>query len=41
MGWVRQRDREARVGRKQEPGPNDPCDCGSGKKYRKCCGRFA
>lgn len=40
MGWVRQRDREARVGRKQEPGPNDPCDCGSGKKYRKCCGRF-
>lgn len=18
---------------------NDPCDCGSGKKYKKCCGR--
>lgn len=20
-------------------GPNDPCPCGSGKKYKKCCGR--
>jgi preprotein translocase subunit SecA len=20
-------------------GPNDPCTCGSGKKYKKCCGR--
>lgn len=20
--------------------PNDPCPCGSGKKYKKCCGRF-
>jgi len=18
-------------------GPNDPCPCGSGKKYKKCC----
>lgn len=18
--------------------PNDPCPCGSGKKYKKCCG---
>ncbi len=31
--------------RKQQPvrrdkkiGPNDPCPCGSGKKYKKCCG---
>jgi preprotein translocase subunit SecA len=24
---------EAKVGR------NDPCSCGSGKKYKKCCGR--
>ncbi|MEJ6950254.1 preprotein translocase subunit SecA [Natronospora cellulosivora (SeqCode)] len=22
-----------------EPGRNDPCPCGSGKKYKKCCGR--
>ena len=21
--------------------PNDPCPCGSGKKYKKCCGRKA
>ena len=21
--------------------PNDPCPCGSGKKYKKCCGRSA
>ena len=21
-----------------EPGRNDPCTCGSGKKYKKCCG---
>lgn len=21
--------------------PNDPCPCGSGKKYKKCCGRNA
>ena len=20
-------------------GPNDPCPCGSGKKYKRCCGR--
>ena len=22
-----------------EPGRNDPCPCGSGSKYKKCCGR--
>lgn len=21
------------------PGPNDPCPCGSGRKYKQCCGR--
>ncbi len=21
------------------PGRNDPCSCGSGKKYKRCCGR--
>ena len=24
----------------QKVGRNDPCPCGSGKKYKKCCGRF-
>ncbi len=28
------RRHEAKVGR------NDPCPCGSGQKYKKCCGRF-
>jgi len=23
---------------KAQPGRNDPCPCGSGKKYKKCCG---
>ena len=23
---------------KDEPGRNEPCPCGSGKKYKKCCG---
>lgn len=28
---------QRRAGRKT--GPNEPCPCGSGKKYKKCCGR--
>jgi uncharacterized protein len=24
--------------RVETPGRNDPCTCGSGKKYKKCCG---
>ncbi len=23
----------------EEIGRNDPCPCGSGKKYKKCCGK--
>jgi uncharacterized protein len=23
----------------ETPGRNDPCPCGSGKKYKRCCGR--
>ena len=25
------------VRKDKKPGPNDPCPCGSGKKYKKCC----
>ena len=25
--------------RQKKPGRNDPCPCGSGKKYKRCCGR--
>jgi SEC-C motif-containing protein len=24
---------------KSKPGRNEPCPCGSGKKYKRCCGR--
>ena len=24
--------------KKKEPGRNEPCSCGSGKKFKKCCG---
>jgi len=26
------------VFKEKEPGRNEPCPCGSGKKYKKCCG---
>jgi len=28
----------APVQREERPGRNEPCSCGSGKKYKKCCG---
>ena len=28
------------VQKKQTVGRNDLCPCGSGKKYKACCGRF-
>ena len=31
-----EKGRTVRKGKKV--GPNDPCPCGSGKKYKKCCG---
>ncbi len=27
------------ISKKYKVGRNDPCPCGSGKKYKKCCGR--
>lgn len=30
--------RSKTVVKTKEPGRNDPCPCGSGKKYKKCCG---
>jgi len=32
-------ERKQPVGVGQKVGRNDPCPCGSGKKYKKCCGR--
>lgn len=34
------RERARAPGRSQ-PGRNDPCPCGSGRKYKKCCGAAA
>ena len=35
-------DRAQRVQavRRSTPGPNEACSCGSGRKYKKCCGRM-
>lgn len=44
---VEQRDkisfeyREANTVHSEKIGRNDPCPCGSGKKYKKCCGKNA
>jgi len=35
--WLAQRRREARLQPAAAPGRNDPCPCGSGRKYKKCC----
>jgi SWIM/SEC-C metal-binding protein len=32
LNWPEPKQTEKKVGR------NDPCPCGSGKKYKKCCG---
>ena len=31
--------RRPRPDRKRKVGPNDPCPCGSGRKYKRCCRR--
>ena len=30
--------KQAPIRKGKKVGPNDPCPCGSGKKYKKCCG---
>ena len=45
--WVKEHEKELKqeqqgkvetVVKEKEPGRNEPCPCGSGKKYKKCCG---
>jgi uncharacterized protein len=38
MNWIRNRENQA--SKPSIPERNDPCLCGSGKKYKNCCGRF-
>ena len=35
MGWVKEQDMLTLT---KQSGRNDPCPCGSGKKYKRCCG---
>ena len=37
-GWVYV-DGETEVQPVKKPGRNEPCPCGSGKKFKQCCGR--
>ncbi|MCC6144244.1 MAG: SPASM domain-containing protein, partial [Candidatus Hydrogenedentes bacterium] len=37
MQWTLQQDMQAQG--RTEPKPNDLCLCGSGKKFKKCCGK--
>ncbi|MCQ2462050.1 MAG: preprotein translocase subunit SecA [Clostridia bacterium] len=36
-----EKGRTVRKSASEKVGPNDPCPCGSGKKYKKCCGNPA
>jgi uncharacterized protein len=40
-GGVRVTETPFRVRSAPQPGRNDPCSCGSGRKYKKCCGGVA
>lgn len=33
LNWPKPKEVEDKIGR------NEPCPCGSGKKYKKCCGK--
>lgn len=39
MAEIAREYREANIAHANNIGRNDPCPCGSGKKYKKCCGR--
>ncbi len=39
MQWIRQKEQPVAATR-PSAGRNDPCPCGSGKKYKQCCLRF-
>lgn len=36
--WKSMGPRQATIIKGEVPGRNDPCSCGSGKKFKKCCG---
>ena len=36
----REQKQSGTIRKEKKIGRNDPCPCGSGKKYKKCCGKF-
>jgi len=36
---IERKERTSIADSNQKIGRNDPCPCGSGKKYKKCCGK--
>ena len=34
-------EKKAPIKKEKKVGRNDPCPCGSGKKYKQCCGKNA
>ncbi len=41
MEWVNRADEVKKAAQQKPPGRNDPCPCGSGAKYKRCCGTAA
>ena len=37
----REQKKSGTIVKERKVGRNEPCPCGSGKKYKKCCGKFA
>jgi uncharacterized protein len=37
--WRRRQLTHGVISKTRKPGRNDPCPCGSGNKFKKCCGR--
>lgn len=38
--FAKKRSKEPIIHKPKKVGPNQPCPCGSGKKYKKCCARI-
>ncbi|MBO5386425.1 SEC-C domain-containing protein [bacterium] len=38
LGIIEDNENKPQIDTTQKIGRNDPCPCGSGKKYKKCCG---
>ncbi len=41
LGIIEENENRPEIDTTQKIGRNDPCPCGSGKKYKKCCGANA